>query len=353
MSETMLLIPFAVAIPAIRIWPLGMMTLGALLRESLVVKTGVTEFVAITVFTIFAGLFRVVMLGVLLRDPRMIRTWETELVRSRSVLGILSGFRSPVSGLVPTEKVWHDMFADFDRDLLLLCLSDNRQRCAAVFARGADQNRELVDIHDLLIIIELQHIEALEASRGRRAVWHHSFDDKAEVFRQAELRCQDRRHGDCDDAKEWRGLWQGGMGGRCSWPVSVAGAIGAVRRLGAAILPIFSRVLEAFAMLSSRAAFGMLRGARTLRAIAGVSLIPRAVAIGLRRRAWSIVFTPAMSAAKRLLIRGRRGRGVWRGRRGRLRRWRSGDRIWGRRLCVLLSDRKSAAKDGGRPSVRV
>ena len=77
------------------------------------------------------------------------------------------------------------MFADCDRDLLLLGLADDRQRGAAVLARGADEDSKLPNIHDLLIVVELQDIEPLQARRGRRAVRQHRFHDQPEILRQA------------------------------------------------------------------------------------------------------------------------------------------------------------------------
>ena len=269
-----------------------------LLRESLVVKTRAAGFV-----TIFSRLIRVMVLEVLVREPRMIksRMHKAEAMRARTVLGMISGLRLRSPVLVSAQKIRHHVLADFDRNLLLLRLSDDRKRSAAVFARGADENGKLPDIHDLLIVIKLQDVESLKARRGRGAVWHHSFHDKAEVFGQPKLRCQEGRHRRRNDAEEGRRLW--GRHWRAllmAGTIAAVGAIRAARGAGGAIMAIFSGMLKTLAMLPSRATLGALCRARTLRTITGMLFITRPVAIDETSVRGAM---PAMSAAGGLLLR--------------------------------------------------
>jgi len=248
-----------------------------------------------------------------------------------------------------------DMFADFHGDLFFLGLADDRERGRAIFAGGTHQNLKLPGINDLLIIVELQHIETLQAGRGRRAIGDHPFHDQAEVFGQAELRGEDGRHRGGDDTDKGRRL-----GRRQRRVLEVARAFSAIRST-ISLAPAFRRgaigMVEMFAMLT---VFGLLAIRRTLSfVLAGSAVLILAMP------------PEPISFARRVSMGGWRrrgcGRGRWRcgrcGRCGRGCRWRGRigrgfcgrrrfrgcqreDRRGRRRLLVILGDRDRGAHGG-------
>jgi hypothetical protein len=142
------------------------------------------------------------------------------------------------------------MFADFHADLFFLRLADDRKRRRTIFAGGADQDLELLGINDLLIVIELQHVETLEASRSRRTVGQNSFHHQAEAFSQAELGSEDRRHRGGEDTDIGHRFWRRGRR-----MLEMAGTFGALRStisLVPATLPAALGMVEMFMMAGGR-----------------------------------------------------------------------------------------------------
>jgi len=150
-----------------------------------------------------------------------------------------------------------NVFADFHGDLLFFRLADDGERRGAVLAGRMDENLKLPGINDLLIVIELQHIETLEAGRGCRAIRQNGFHHQTEVFGQSKLRCEDGRHRGGDHANERHRLWRRERRVR-----EVAGAFGAA---GSAFMslkplvefPMFSGTLWVLAVFGPLAVSGM------------------------------------------------------------------------------------------------
>ncbi len=93
------------------------------------------------------------------------------------------------------EQIGRHTLGYFDRDLLFLAFADDRQCRIPIFARGVHEDDQLSGINDLLVVVKLQDIVFLQASRGGGAVWQHVIHHEAEVFRQAQLGSENWRHG--------------------------------------------------------------------------------------------------------------------------------------------------------------
>ena len=181
-----------------------------------------------------------------------------------------------------------NVFADFHGDLLFFRLADDGERRGAVLAGRMDEDLKLPGINDLLIVIELQHIETLEAGRGCRAIWQNGFHHQTEVFGQAKLRSEDGRHRGGDHANEGHWLWR-----RERRVLEVAGAFGAAGSAFVSLrplveFPMFSGtlwVLAVFGPLAVSGVFSVLaRGAVRTMPPDPMSVTRRMLLGALRRR---------------------------------------------------------------------
>ena len=181
-----------------------------------------------------------------------------------------------------------NVFADFHGDLLFFRLADDGERRGAVLAGRMDENLKLPGINDLLIVIELQHVETLEAGRGCRAIWQNGFHHQTEVFGQAKLRSEDGRHRGGDHANEGHWLWR-----RERRVLEVAGAFGAAGSAFVSLrplveFPMFSGtlwVLAVFGPLAVSGVFSVLaRGAVRTMPPDPMSVTRRMLLGALRRR---------------------------------------------------------------------
>lgn len=237
-----------------------------------------------------------------------------------------------------------NVFADFHGDLLFLRLANDGERRGAVLAGRADENLKLPGVNDLLIVVELQNIETLEAGGGRRAIRQNGFHHQTEVFGQAKLRGEDRRHrgGDNADVGHW-------LGRRERRVREVAGAFGAgsAVSLVLAFRPAAIRMMEVFPMFSRTlwvlAVSGLLtvvvRGATRFGAMPPN---PLPVARRMRLGSWR---SRLCSRRWRSARRRRCGR-CWCSRRGRIRggEWRRGRR----RCCGFRRFCDGHRRRGGR-----
>jgi hypothetical protein len=237
----------------------------AMMARALTVETIAAKAVMIEAVPREALPFRTAPLAVMPGKPLMI-----ELQTAGALPGAV-GMMETVHG------VREHVFADFHGDLLFLRLADDRKSRRAIFAGRVHQNLKLPGIDDLLIVIELQHIETLEASRGRRAIGQNTFHHQTEAFGQAELRSEDGRHRGGHDADIGRRFWR-----RERRALELAGAFGAIRSTISPAPAFLPGAIGAAEMFTTFAGKSGIRGALTVSGIRGVL---RALSIVLARRA--------------------------------------------------------------------
>jgi hypothetical protein len=306
----------------------AVMMIEAVPREALLLGT-----VMLTVMPGKALMIELLMAGTLLVVPLLFGgVVFASMLGARLSVALMARALPGAIGMMGTmHRYCHDVFADFHSDLLFLRLADDREGRRAIFASGAHQDLKLPGIHDLLVVIELQHIVTQEAGRGRRAIGQNTFHHQTEVFGQTELRGEDGGHRGGDDANIGHWFW-----GRHRRMLEMAGTFGAIRSavfLVPAFLPGAIGMVEMFMMFAGRSG---IRGALTVRGIWGV-LPGRAVRIGAM---------PPMSFALRALSGGGRRRSVWRGGGSRGGRRGRGRRRW--RRWLILGDRQRGAHGGSR-----
>ena len=264
---------------------------------------------------VMAFFAEVLVFGAFAREPLLVATVMPKIISAKAgmieplVAGAVFGIAAVVGG---TQHIGQHALADLDRDLLFLSFAEERERRAAVFSGGVDEDGQLPRIDDLLIVIELQHIELLESRRGRRAIRQYSIDDQSEIFGQVQLRGHNWWH--------WRGGDPDVGDGFLGWRLRVLVASGTVIAGSLRAIPL--GMPKVFAPL--------------------LSLL--SLAVGLSRGACAIRTMSAVPASERMLIRLRKcGDSA-----GRC----DGGRGWccrgsGGRWFFVLSHREGGAQDGG------
>jgi len=138
-----------------------------------------------------------VMIDAFMREALLIESMMAESALTEALMphGRMAEAAFSLSRMMRgSEQGRNHALGDFHRHLLFLALADHGDRRATILAGGAGEHLELLGIDDLLVIIELQHVELLQAGRGGGAVGQDAIDHQAEALGETQLRSEERGH---------------------------------------------------------------------------------------------------------------------------------------------------------------